>query len=142
MKLKAEIILDIDAPAYEEAVVLFEGRMKLIGAEIITVKKAEDQRTKKQNNALHLWFRLFAKDLNDAGYDMKKTLREEIDIPWSEYSVKEQLWRPIEEVVTGKRSTKALSKEDVSKIYDIIDREIGKRTGVHTDFPDIELLLG
>jgi len=42
-----------------------------------------EQRTTKQNSALHKFFELVAETLNSAGLDMRKALRADIDIPWS-----------------------------------------------------------
>lgn len=143
MKLEFSATIDVEAESPEAAIaVLQEKILKIIGAELISARKQTSRRTRKQNNSIHLYFRQLADALNASGYDMKKTLRAEIDIPWSEYSVKESLWRPTQEVLYGKESTKELTTEDVSKIYDIVDRAISERTGVHVPFPDIELLLG
>ncbi len=38
--------------------------------------------TPNQRNALHLYCEMLACALNNAGYDMKKTLKEEVEIPW------------------------------------------------------------
>jgi hypothetical protein len=40
-------------------------------------------RTMAQNSALHLWLGQVAQTLNDAGLDMKKTLKPNVDIPWT-----------------------------------------------------------
>ena len=49
------------------------------------------QRTTKQNASLHKYFQLLSDSLNDAGLDMRRTLKEEIDIPWTPANVKEHL---------------------------------------------------
>jgi hypothetical protein len=103
--------------------------------------KTDEQRTIQQNRALHLYFRLLAESLNDAGFDLRKTLRQDIEIPWSERMIKEYLWRPVQKTVLGKDSTTLLGKKDIDKIYLIIDREISKRTGITIDFPSLESLM-
>lgn len=100
----------------------------------------KEQRTGKQNNALHLYFTLLADEMNSAGYDMKKVIRQEVDIPWNTYSVKEYLWRPVQEAQLGKKSTTKLTKDEIDKIYDTVNRVIGERTGIHVPFPSIEAL--
>lgn len=99
----------------------------------------EQKRTEAQNNAMHLWFQQLADALNAAGWDMKKVIH--VDIPWSPYSVKENLWRPVQEALYGKRSTTELATDEVSKIYEVINREIGNRTGVTVAFPSIDELF-
>ena len=108
--------------------------------EIVITKKVKS-RTTRQNAALHLWFTQLADALNDAGFDMKKTLRRGVDIPWSAYNVKECLWRPVQKANLGKKSTMQLDTKEIDIIYDIINREIGQRTGVHVEFPCIDVLL-
>jgi hypothetical protein len=54
-------------------------------------------RTHKQNNALHVYCRMLSEALNDAGYDMKKTLKQEVEIPWTTELVKQYLWKPVQE---------------------------------------------
>jgi len=67
---------------------------------------------------------------------MKHTIK--IDIPWTEYSVKEYLWRPTQKHLIGKESATELISTEIDKIYDVINREIGARTGVYVPFPSNE----
>ena len=98
-----------------------------------------EQRTLKQNSALHLYFTLLAEALNDAGFDAKKTLKPEIEIPWSPEMIKELIWRPVQEIYLRKKSTTQLDKQkDIDIIYEIVNRHIGERTGIHVPFPNIE----
>ncbi len=108
---------------------------------IILIEKIKDKRTLKQNRALHLYFTLLANALNNAGFDMKKTIREDIDIRWSGKMVKELLWRPIQKVHLRKYSTARLKKDDIDKIYDILNKVIGERTGVFVEFPNEDYLV-
>jgi len=104
-------------------------------------KKEIKVRTSIQNRALHKYYSLLAEGLNEAGFDMRTTIREDIDIPWSMESVKEYLWRPIQKVYLQEQSTTKLKKGDIDKIHDILNREIGNRTGVTIPFPSIENLI-
>lgn len=99
------------------------------------------QRTSQQNKAMHKYFELLASALNDSGYEMKKVLEvKSVDVPWSSVSVKEVLWRPIQEAVTGKESTTELNTVDPSEIYTILDRHISSNFGVHVPWPSEESL--
>lgn len=142
MKIEFTATIDVKAETIEEASAFLEGLIKMVGAELVKARKIENERTIRQNSALHLWFQQLATALNDAGFDMKKTLKQEVEIPWSAHSVKEQLWRTTQEIFLGKKSTKSLSRDEVSKIYNIIDRTISQRTGVQVDFPSLETLWG
>jgi len=98
------------------------------------------QRTKQQNRAMHLWFQMLADELNDAGLDMRKTLKPEIDIPWRKQTIKDFLWRPVQEIYLKKRSTTELTTEDINAIWEILNRHLGEKFGIHIPFPSIEEL--
>lgn len=98
----------------------------------------ETQRTPTQNNALYKYFELLAEALNEAGWDMKKTLKEEVEIPWTKESVKNHLWRPIQEIMLEKHSTTEMNTKDPSEIYAVLDRHLSSKTGVHVEWPTNE----
>jgi hypothetical protein len=82
--------------------------------------------TRQQQKALHLFFRLLADKLNEAGLDQRKVLKPSISIPWTPYSTKEFLWRPIQKAMTGKYSTTTLNKQDeINHIHEVLMRELG-----------------
>ena len=101
-------------------------------------KPEKKQRTGKQNAAMHVYFKELATILNDSGLDMKKVLKPSVDIPWTEESVKEHLWKPIQEAALHKESTTELETHEVDKVYDILNRHLGEKFGVFCDFPSIE----
>ena len=104
------------------------------------MKFAKDQRTIKQNKALHVYFELLAETLNSCGLDMRVVLKPEIDIPWAKESVKEYLWRPIQKAQLQKRSTTELNRKDINIIYETLNRFLGEKLGVHMPFPSLENL--
>lgn len=90
----------------------------------------EQQRTLKQNASLHKWLRMVSDTLNDAGLDMKAVLKPEIDIPWTPESVKNHLWRPVQEVMTDKESTADANTRDYDAVRQTIVRHLGDKLGV------------
>ena len=97
----------------------------------------EEQRTLQQNKALHKLFRLLSDQLNDAGYDMKAVLKPEVDIPWTPESVKNHLWRPIQEVMLDKESTTEANTKDYSAVWDVLSRHLSQKLGIKPPpFPD------
>ena len=98
-------------------------------------------RTLKQNSALHLMFTQLAQELNEAGFDMKKTLKPEIDIAWNDYMVKEYLWRPLQKAILGKQSTTELTTKEIDKVFDTLTRHLGQKLGIELQFPSIETLM-
>ena len=121
---------------YDLYVASFEGR------EVeVTIKKFVKKRTDRQNRALHLWFTQLAQALNKDGFDMKAVIKEGIDIFWSPYTVKEHLWRPVQKAYLGKESTRNLDTGEIDKIFDIINKGVGEKTGVYVPFPSIDALM-
>lgn len=107
----------------------------------VEIKKPIKNITKLQNKAMHLWFTQLAKTLNDEGIDMRALISPGIDIFWSAYTIKEHLWKPTEKAYLGKDSTQDLTTKEVTEIYDIINKVLGERVGIHIPFPSIENLI-
>lgn len=95
-----------------------------------------DMRTLKQNSAMHKYFTLIAEALNNSGLTITKTLKA--DVTWSPLAVKENLWRPLQEIALKKKSTTELNKEDIDKVYDLMNLALGQKFGIHVPFPTIE----
>ena len=94
------------------------------------------QRSPVQDNALHVYCRELAKALNDAGWDMKKVLAEKAaDVPWTEHSVKDCLWRPIQQTMTGHKSTTQPKRKEYSETYETLARHMGQKFGVYVPWP-------
>lgn len=98
-------------------------------------------RTIRQNRAIHLLFDMLAKELNENGLDMRRTLRPSIDIPWTGESVKEYLWRPVQQAQVNKKSTTELTTKEIDEVFDTINRHLGTKFGIYVPFPSIETLL-
>ena len=98
-------------------------------------KKTGKQRSQTQNSALHKFCELLAVELNIAGLDMKKVLKDDVDIPWTMESVKENLWKPIQKVVTGHDSTTKPQTHQYGEIYEILNRHLGEKLGIFISWP-------
>lgn len=96
----------------------------------------EDKRTLQQNKALHKYFELLAIELNDAGLDMKKVIT--VDVPWNALTIKEWIWKPVQEAQLLKKSTTELTTPEVSKVYDTVNRLMAEKFGVSVPFPSYE----
>lgn len=97
------------------------------------------QRTERQNRAMHLWFQMLADSLNAAGLDQRKVLKPSIAIPWTKEAVKEQLFKPIEHAMFGKRSTTELTKLEVGKVEEVLVRHLADRFGLESpEWPHYE----
>ena len=104
----------------------------------IDIKIKGKARTNKQNAALHKYFTMLADALNSAGYDMKKTLKPDVDIPWNSDLVKEFMWRPIQKVVIGESSTAKAKAKDYPEIYEVLNRHTAQKLGVSIPWPTID----
>jgi hypothetical protein len=100
----------------------------------LTIKTGK-QRSGLQNSSLHLYLSHLAEALNDAGYDMKRTLKQEVDIPWTEASAKEHLWRPIQKALTKKDSTTKPTTKEYVYIYEVLSRHLVEKLGVNVPWP-------
>lgn len=98
----------------------------------------DTQITGQQKKALHVYFKLLADELNDAGLDMRKTLRPGIDIPWGKMTVKEYLWKSVQKTYIMKASTNDLTIKEVNEVYEILNRYVAEKFGLTVDFPSIE----
>ena len=98
------------------------------------------RRTGTQNNAIHKYCELLATALNDAGYGMVRTLKilrkkPEIELDWTMQAVKDNLWRPVQMAKTNKESTSKLDTNEVSQVYEELNRYTAGKLGVSLQFP-------
>jgi len=99
----------------------------------VTIKNM-DYRSLQQNKALHLYFQLVADALTDAGLDIKHVIKA--DVPWTAQSVKSILWKSLQKALLGKESTTKLKKDEIDKVYDVMNRVLSERYGIYVPFPN------
>jgi len=104
----------------------------------IEIKVQGKARTNTQNKALHKYFSLLANALNDAGWDIKRTLKPEIDIPWNADLVKRFMWKPLQDAITGEESTAKAKRADYSKVYECLNRHTAQKLGISVPWPSNE----
>jgi len=92
-------------------------------------------RTERQNNAIHLWFRQMAEQLNDAGYSNKHPFNDQIEIPFTEGLVKEMLYKPIIKAMYDKTSTTKLTGGELSEAAEVLIRWLSEKKGIYVPFP-------
>ena len=82
---------------------------------------------------------MLADSLNDAGYEMKAVLAaKSVDVPWTEASIKEVLYRPVMVAMLNKHSTTELDTKEISAVWDVLLRHLGENFGVDVPFPSDE----
>ena len=101
----------------------------------------DKQRTLRQNDAMHLWFEMLAKELNEAGLTMMKTLKAEAEIPWTAVTVKELMFRKMMVAMYQKDSTTKLTTKELTEVSETLTRYLAEKHGLLVDFPSMESLL-
>ncbi len=123
-----------NSKALEDYIIFLRSKFEKDKAIKVSVKSAKT-RTLTQNSSIHKYCALLAEAFNDAGLDMQKVLAEGTNIPWSESKVKEDIWRVVQVAALGKESTTKLETNEVSKVYDIVNRHISQTFGIFIPFP-------
>jgi len=100
---------------------------------LYTIK--DPTRSDRQNNALHLWFRHIAEELNDAGEWIAHPWKPELEIPFTEVSVKELLFLPVIHKMHNKRKTSALTKSELSESAEALIRYLAEKKGIFCPLP-------
>lgn len=92
----------------------------------------DDKRTNKQNASLHVYCTELADVLNENGISMQAFVKD-IQVDHTMESVK-NLWRAIAKAKYGKSKTSELTKQEVDKVYEEINRHVSQ-FGIHIGFP-------
>jgi hypothetical protein len=99
------------------------------------MKKEDEKRSLKQNSALHKFFELLADELYISGLDIRRTLKEDFEIPWNPILVKEIMWKGLQKAILNKEHTADLTKKEVDQVYDVLNRWLGEKHHIHVPFP-------
>jgi hypothetical protein len=100
---------------------------------------SDKQRTGQQQKSIEVYCRELAKAFTDAGLDQRKVfeaMKEGVEIPWHQDAVKEEIWRRMQIWAVEKQSTADLDTDEVSIVYDIVNRWTSDRFGISVLFPD------
>jgi len=100
---------------------------------LYTIK--DTTRSDRQNNAMHLWFRQIANELNDAGYYVRHPFSDKLEIPFTEVLVKETLYKPVIGAMHSKSSTAKLTPAQLSEAAEVLIRWLSEHKGVYVPFP-------
>ena len=100
-------------------------------------------RSTLQNDSIHLYCKLIAEALNDAGYSYSVTsilTGEIMEIPFTMGIIKESLWRAIQIASFGIESTTKITSREINEIIDVITDFLAQK-GIRVDFPNKDRLL-
>jgi len=102
-------------------------------------KKLPHQRTIKQNAGMWLYLSMTAKALNEAGFEMVVTIaKKEVQIPWTKDTLKQVVWDGIMVKLLNKESTTELETDEVTQVYEVMNRFTSDTFGVGMNFPSKE----
>ena len=94
-------------------------------------------RTTKQNNSLQVLCRQYAEALNDGGLEKKVVLDLlKLDVPWTQDSVRDDLFNPISRAMYDKTSSQ-LDTKAIQMVYKVLDRDLAESFGITLPWPDI-----
>ena len=96
--------------------------------------KTGKQRSSSQNAALHVYCKLVADALNDAGLDFEQVFKHGYKVPWSDRIIKDHLWRPVQKAMFEHESTTKPLTTQYPKIYEYINGRLAE-FGVHVPWP-------
>jgi len=102
----------------------------------VDIKKP--QRTKRQNRALHLFYRQIVAELHGVGAKFKSVsiLNDTIiEADWTEDLVKERIWRPVQIALLKKTSTTQLTTMQIDEVAKPIIEALTKKFGFGLLFP-------
>jgi len=97
-------------------------------------------RSDQQRKAIEVFCRTVSEAFNEKDLDMVTVLQEKLDVPWTQYMVKELIFKKIEFVLFGKVSTTQLEKLQVSEIYDVMNRWLIDKFNISVPFPSDDKL--
>jgi hypothetical protein len=102
---------------------------------------SERSYTKKQRGALHVWCDQVAAVLNNHGMYFARRIKfsgDEVDIDWDGYLVKQHIYKPLLESMTGKQSTEDQSTVEPSGVASTLIRHFGLKHGLALpDWPSL-----
>lgn len=105
----------------------------------IEIKIHKETRTGRQNRAMHLYFDLVAEEANNAGYEMRDLVLDNIPIRITPESVKE-LWKAMQKAMFDTTSTTELKTDQVGEIYDGMNVIISERLKLSIPFPNFDYM--
>lgn len=101
------------------------------------VKSSRGNLSSQQLKSIHLWLELLAAELDKNGHTVQNIVEKirRAEIRPNKTVLKEVLWRPYQLAALGKESTTELTKGEVDKVYEGLNKFIGQEFEIHVPFP-------
>ena len=96
-----------------------------------------NRRTLRQNKAIHLWLTWVAEELDKSGHTVQDVVEKikRAEIRPTEKVLKEVLWKPYQLASVQKDSSTKLTKLEVDKIYEGLNKFLGEHFHISIPFP-------
>ena len=97
-------------------------KMHLERQATIELKRITNNRSTKQNSALHLFYTFISSELNELGLQYQYTgiTGNTFELPYTDKLVKEFIWRPIQLALFNIKSTKKIDTKQMNEVMDVI----------------------
>lgn len=102
-----------------------------------------EKRTNRQNAALHKYLTQVSEVLDKEGNTMQDVVKaiKRAEIRPTPVALKEVVWKPLQEIMLGKKSTTELTTAEVDKVYEAMNKWLGDNFQTHVPFPSEETAL-
>ena len=95
-------------------------------------------RSNKQNNTLALLCRRMAKALTEAGIEIPHPFKPGLEIPYTEVSIRELIYKPIIKAMFDAESSTQLDTAQFSESMEVLIDAVNRNTGVYVPIPSQE----
>jgi len=131
-----KITVHLNSPDRLTEALEYLAKIELNGMYSMTLNKLPHAYTLQQQKAIHVYMRLLSEALNDGGWTIQQVLAQAVDRDWDLISAKNNLWRPIQVAMFDKESTTQLDRDEVVKVYEILNRHTSNIFGIGMNFPN------
>ncbi len=102
--------------------------------------KVPVQRSNSQNRAIHKYLDMVAHELQNQGQTLSNVVAKipVLEITPTTHALKEVLWKPVQEAILGKKSTKELTTAEVNKVYEMVSVFLANQFEISLPFPSYE----
>jgi len=109
---------------------LLKAKGKTVDVQVVIQK-----RTDKQLRSIWLYCGLVAEALNEAGFNIQLILQQDLEVSFTKELIMDLYWKTIQKTLFDTDSTKDLKTNQVSEVYEELNRHISK-FGLSVPFPD------
>lgn len=115
----------------------------LKGDAYVQISEGDRAYTKSQHNAIWKFCDMVAKTLSEKGVTLQaliESMRNGAELEVTKENVKYQMWQTMQEALFGSKSMGKLERDQVSQIYDHINRFLINSHDVSVPFPSKEMI--